>query len=151
MATVPIPPAGVTALGIPELIPWKPLPPPPVIRADKLDYKDQEFSSLLKDSDPVDAAVLESLWRVRQSGAAVMVQGARFQDIRKIDDKIKVLVENETRLALRRIVNRGDIQIKSISTVTDADFAEVTIVYSNLRSSNLEDRTISIRIRRKTI
>jgi len=129
-----IPPAGVTPLGTTDLSPYKPLPPPPVIRADRLRYKDQSFASVYKDRDPVDAAVVEALWRVRGSGAAVANTGARFLDIEKIDDRAATTIANEARTALRRLIRRGDITLVAVQVQTGPDWAEVSVRYLNNRT-----------------
>lgn len=134
MAFPYIPSAGISPLGTTELSEYRPLPPPPVIRADKLDYQSQAFTSVFSDRDPTDAAVIEALWRVRGSGAAVRSTGARFLNVRKLDDKAKILLENEARLALSRLVRRGDITITKIKVETGNDWAEVSVFYVNNRT-----------------
>lgn len=114
-------------------------PKPPVIRADLIDPKTQEFLKLSVDQDPIDAAVIEALWRVRASGAAVMDTGARFLDIPKIDDDHAAQVTSETRNALRRLVQRGDIFLKRIDVRTGPDWSEVDVTYLNNRAKR--DRT----------
>lgn len=141
-----IPPAGISNLGTTELTEWKPLPPPPVIRADRLNYQSQAFTSVTTDRDPVDAAVIEALWRVRGSGAAVRNTGARFLDIRKLDDRAKVLLESEARTALRRLIQRGDITIKNIVVEVGGDWAEVTVHYLNNRAPFKRDRVATKRL-----
>jgi len=141
-----IPPAGITSLGTIELTAIRPLTAPPVIRADKLTYQSQAFASVTKDSDPTDAAVIETLWRVRGSGAAVMNTGARFLDVKKLDDKAKVLLDNEARIALRRIVQRGDITIKKIEVLVGSDWAEVQVFYMNNRAPFNRDRIATKRL-----
>jgi hypothetical protein len=141
-----IPPAGTTSLGTVVLTAVRPLPPPPVIRADKLSYQSQAFESVTKDRDPIDAAVIEALWRIRGSGAAVMNTGARFLDVKKLDEKAKVLLDNEARAALRRIVRRGDITIKKIEVLTGNDWAEVQVFYLNNRAPFKRDRLATKRL-----
>lgn len=146
MAAPYIPPSGTTELGTADLVPYKPLPPPPVIRADKLIYQDQTFASVIQDRDPVDAAVIEALWRVRGSGAAVQDTGARFLDIPKLDDKAKTSIANEARTALTRIVRRGDIRIVKITVETGNDWAEITVAYQNNRAPYNRDRLVHKRL-----
>jgi len=142
-----IPSAGVTSLGATDLTENRPLPPPPVIRADKLNYQHQSFESVFSDNDPTDAAVIEALWRVRGSGAAVRNTGAKFLEIRKLDNKAKTLLENEARQALIRLVRRGDISISSIRVLTGNDWAEVTVNYVNNRTALAKkDRSITKRL-----
>jgi hypothetical protein len=133
-----IPPAGTTDLGTTELSEYLPLPPPPVIRADKMTYQTQSIASVFSDIDPTDAAVIEALWRIRGSGAAVRNTGARFIDVRKLDDKAKILLENEARIALTRLTRRGDITITKIVVDIGSDWAEVAVHYMNNRTSTLK-------------
>ncbi len=146
MAAPYIPPAGTTPLGTTDLVPYRPLPPPPVIRADKLVYRDQAFASMTKDTDPVDAAVIEALWRVRGSGAAVQDTGARFLDIEKLDDRAKTVIANEARTALRRIIRRGDITLTKVVVDTGPDWAEVAVHYINNRAPFNRERVARKRL-----
>lgn len=147
MAFPYIPSAGISPLGATELSEYRPLPPPPVIRADKLNYQAQAFESVFSDRDPTDAAVIEALWRVRGSGAAVRNTGARFLDVRKLDDKAKILLANEARFALTRLVRRGDITIKKITVEVGDDWAELTVFYTNNRTPLAKkDRTAKKRL-----
>jgi len=143
MAFPYIPSAGISSLGTTELSEYRPLPPPPVIRADKLDYQSQSFTSVFSDRDPTDAAVIESLWRVRGSGAAVRNTGARFLDVRKLDDKAKILLANEARVALTRLTRRGDITIEKITVETGDDWAEVSVFYWNNRTASEKKNRIA--------
>lgn len=137
------PPAGVSALGTAEIAPRKPLPPPPVIRADRIRYQDQHFLSMTKDRDPTDAAVVEALWRVRGSGAAVANTGARFLDLDKLGDQAPTIIANDARNALARLIRRGDITLKSVNVQTGPDWAELTVVYVNNRTaSEKRERTL---------
>lgn len=147
MAFPYIPSAGISPMGTTELSEYRPLPPPPVIRSDKLNYQAQAFESVFSDRDPTDAAVIEALWRVRGSGAAVRNTGARFLDVRKLDDKAKILLENEARVALARLVRRGDITITKITVETGDDWAEITVFYVNNRTALAKkDRTAKKRL-----
>lgn len=142
-----IPPAGVFPLGFFDETRRYELPKPPVVRADQIDASTQEFTSMVKDQDPIDAAVVESLWRVRQSGAAVFETGARFLDVDKIDDRAARRLESEARFALRRLVRRGDIRIKNVTVETGEDWAEVTVDYINNRTAlQKKERQAKVRV-----
>lgn len=142
-----VPPAGVHPLGFFTETRKYQLPPPPVIRADRIDPQSQEWVSLLGDLDATDAAVIEALWRVRQSGAAVFNTGARFLDVEKLDDQAPVRFESEARFALRRLVGRGDITVKSITVDTEEDWGEVTVNYVNNRIAlQKKDRVAKVRV-----
>lgn len=142
-----VPPAGVFPLGFFDETRRYELPKPPVVRADQIDASTQEFTSMVKDQDPIDAAVVESLWRVRQSGAAVFETGARFLDVDKIDDRAARRLESEARFALRRLVRRGDIRIKNVTVETGEDWAEVTVDYINNRTAlQKKERQAKVRV-----
>lgn len=146
MAFPNIPPAGTTPIGTTDLTAFRSLPPPPVIRADKIRYRKQQFESLTKDRDPVDAAVIEALWRVRGSGAAVTNTGSRFLDIEKIDSQAATTIEAEARTALRRIIRRGDIIIQKITVETGPDYAEIIVAYINQRAPFNRERLLKKRV-----
>ena len=102
---------------------------------------------MVKDQDPIDAAVVEALWRIRASGAAVQDTGARFLDISKIDDRAKRALEGEARSALRRLVRRNDITLKKVSVETGPDWAEVTVDYINNRTAlQKKERQAKVRV-----
>lgn len=116
-----------------------PLPFPPVIRADKIDARTQEFEKLTEDRDPVDAAVIEMLWRVRGTGAVVRTKGARFLDVDKLNDRAANRLKSEAQEALAPLVKRRDITILTITVEIDrADTsADLTVAYlNNRRTSN---------------
>jgi hypothetical protein len=141
-----IEPIGVWQLGFFSERRKYELDDPPVIRAERVDPMTQEWTSLLMDRDPTDAAVIEALWRVRKSGAAVVNVGARFLDVEKLDDQAPARFAGEARVALRRLVDRGDITIKSITVDTGSDWGEVTVDYVNNRTAlQKKDRTVKMR------
>lgn len=121
-------------------------PSPPTIRADLIDPETQEFVSFTKDLDPIDAQVIESLWRIRGSGAAVQSKGARFLDTTKLTDQAPTLLESQVRIALRRLLQNGDISLISATADTENDFAAVLVRYTNNRSMTF-DRARKIRVR----
>lgn len=133
--TVIVPPVGVFPLGQFDEVRHYELVKAPVIRADRIDPVTQDWTSLIYDQDPTDAAVIEALWRVRGSGAAVTDTGSRYLDVNKLDDQAPKKFESETRFALRRLVQRGDITIKSIKVDTEDDWGEVTVDYVNNRTA----------------
>lgn len=142
-----VPPAGVFPLGFFTETRRYELPPPPVIRADAIDPSSQEWTSFIKDQDPIDAAVVEALWRIRASGAAVQTTGARFLDIDKIDSRAKRALESEARTALRRLVRRNDITLKKVTVDTGPDWAEVTVDYVNNRTAlQKRERRAKVRV-----
>jgi len=142
-----VPPAGVFPLGFFNETRRYQLPQAPVVRADAISPSSQEWTSMVKDQDPIDAAVVEALWRIRASGAAVQDTGARFLDISKIDDRAKRALEGEARSALRRLVRRNDITLKKVSVETGPDWAEVTVDYINNRTAlQKKERQAKVRV-----
>ncbi len=142
-----VPPAGVFPLGFFNETRRYELPEPPVIRADAIDPSSQEWVSMVKDLDPIDAATVESLWRIRASGAAVQNTGARFLDIDKIDERGKRALANEARFALRRLVRRNDITVKKVTVDAGPDWAEVTVDYVNNRTAlQKKERRAKVRV-----
>jgi hypothetical protein len=142
-----VPPAGVTPLGAFTGTFDGPLPPPPVIRADCIEPKEQRFTSVIKGDDPIDAAVVEALWRVRGSGGAVMDKGTRFLDIGKLTEQATRLIESEARNALKRMVVAGYITIKSVVVTLGDDWAEVDVSYLNNRAARDQLRVREVRVR----
>ena len=140
MAAPYIPPAGTSELGTIDLAPNQQLPKPPVIRADQLNYRGQRFTSVFNDRDPVDAAVIECLWRGRGSGAAVQNTSARYFYVTKLGDDAATLIENEARLALKRLIQSGVITVTSVEVMTGADWAEVAVNYLNNRTPLEKER-----------
>jgi hypothetical protein len=112
--------------------------------ADAVDPTTHEYLSVFVGFDPVDAAVLEALKRVRNSGAAVTGVGHRFVDVDKVDNRAADEIEAEARFALRVLVQRGDVQLYAVNVNADPDnpdWAEVTCTYINLRARNPQYRT----------
>jgi hypothetical protein len=141
-----VPPAGVTPLGAFTGTFDGPLPPAPAIRADKLDQETSTYQSMVLDRDPVDAAVVEALWRVRGSGAAVADTGTRFLDIKKLDSQAARLIESEARNALKRMVVAGYITITKVDVTVGNDWAEVAVSYLNNRASRDKMRVVRRRV-----
>lgn len=143
-----IPPLGVTPLGAFDSTRSFQISPPPVIRADAIDPQTQEWTSFLKDQDPIDAQVIEALWRVRRSGAAVQNTGARFLDIQKLDDSASNRIIAEARFALKRLLDNGDITFTKEPTVTTGeDWGELEVFYRNNRTAlQRKERQAKIRV-----
>lgn len=135
-----VPPAGVVPMGQFDGERLYQLPAAPTIRADRIDPVTQEFESLTADRDAIDAQVVDALWRIRGSGAAVRNTGARFLDVSKLVEQAPTLIETEARFALRRLIQRGDIRVKSVEVVTGTDWAECTVNYINVRAMTRDKR-----------
>lgn len=112
-----------------------PIPAAPVILADGISEQTKDYLSMLVGADPIDEQVFIALTVLRQSGAAVMNDGQRFQDIRKLTTNAALLIEQEARTALKRLVAQGDIAILRITTTTDSagNWAECVADYFNNR------------------
>ena len=151
-----IPAAGVTPAGLGLATTLEVDLTPPVIRAEPIDQSTGDYASLTGDLDPVDASVIEALLRVRKSGASVLTTGQSFHAVDKLGDDSPLRLASLTRLALRPLIERGDINIETIDVTTALDgettikdWAEVKVVYQNLRSPNLTERqrTVAVRVR----
>jgi hypothetical protein len=126
-----------------------PLLPPPVISADGIDEGSKDLASVLYGADPIDDQVYIALNTLRGSGAAVMNVGQRFQDVRKLDDNAAILIEQEGRTALRRLVNSGDITIDRLYVQTDSagTWAELVCDFINNRLPKPGKRTVRAPLR----
>lgn len=130
-------PIGLHELGLGEPPSYVAIGTAPAIGADNFDQETKDLASLSKGADPIDAQVQYALSVLRQSGAAVMGHGQRFQDIRKITTNVAVLLEQEARTTLARLVGNGDITLDrvavSVNTESTDNWAEVVIDYVNRR------------------
>lgn len=144
-------PMGLHRLGLDGPPTYAPLPAAPGIAADNIDQETKDLASMLEGADAIDAQVQLAMTTLRKSGAAVQELGQRFQDIRKITDNVSILLEQEARTALARLVKANDITIESVFVVvntpsTDA-WAEVTVNYVNRRLAVPKVQTKSVEIR----
>ncbi|HEX4334688.1 MAG TPA: hypothetical protein VH062_02175 [Polyangiaceae bacterium] len=132
-----IPPIGVSPLGqfVPATTDTVPTAPPGVL-ADLVDLRTLEVLSLFQGLHPIDEQVLTALTTVRKSGACVAEVGARFVDVRKLDQGATRRLESEARIALKRLIDRRDIKLIGVDVASDDDWAEVTVRWTNLRASD---------------
>lgn len=130
-----IPPAGLTPAGffVPQLF-SEPTEPPGIL-ADAIDPETGEYLSISRGIDPVDEQVLVALTLRRRSGAAVMDDGHEFDQIRKVDDSARTVIDAETRRALSRLAGNGDIKLRKVYAVAEPgnDWGEVSVEYENTR------------------
>ena len=142
-------PLGLHQLGLEDPISVDPLPGVAVIAAEDIDQKTKDLTSLTVGADPIDAQVQIAMMTLRRSGAAVIADGQRFQDIRKLDTNAPLLLEQEARTCLARLVANNDISIESVDVVTDSPgaWAEVTVNYVNKRLAKPRTKQISVTIR----
>lgn len=141
-------PAGLHPIGsdvddVSELL------PPPVIMADGVDERTKDFASFLYGADPIDDQVYIALNTLRGSGAAVIDVGQRFQDIRKLTTNVQILIEQEARTALGRLVAFGDITISRVTVEKDdaGNWAECVVDYINNRLPKPSKRTARVPLR----
>ena len=114
---------------------------PSPLLADNVDPATRDFADLFVGMDPVDAQVLVALTTIRGSGAAVENDGVPAAP-RKMTDALARELEGDARLALRRLVEFGDVQIISAApdVVDDSvQFAQMRVSYHNLRTGRRVD------------
>lgn len=110
------------------------------ILADAIDPSTGEYLSLERGFDPTDADVLDALSTVRDSGAAVLGKGQRFRSATHITPALAVFFAEETREALRRLIESRQIRLLETRVREDGDVgAELEVRYVNL--ARAEDRT----------
>jgi hypothetical protein len=117
--------------------------PPPGVLADAIDYSTREFSSLTKGIHPIDEQVLIAITRIRNTGVAVQNVGARFVDIEKIEEGSSPRLESEARIALKRLLERQDISLESVTAAVaggESDAMVVTVAWHNLRATDQRKR-----------
>lgn len=141
-------------IGAPVVDPAKPLPPPPVIRAERIDPMDGDVTSVYLDLDPIDAQVSRAMEVVRNTGAAVTEDGNRFVDAQRLDPGSFSLLKHEVKRSLARLVAAGDVEVLEVRIDTRDtggatgldDFAELTVRFRNLRARDKDPRTAKVRV-----
>ena len=126
------------------------------ILADKIAIDSNDFESVFTPDDIVDAQVKIAMKTVRGSGVSVVNTGHRFDLIAKLDESVPDQIRQETKIALRLLVQNQDITIKNIKVLTAGDedgddgpgfdWAEVQVQYLNLRTRESQRRSVSKRI-----
>lgn len=119
--------------------------------ADAVDPNTGELLSLFRGFDPTDGAVLTAIERIRGSGSAVLDTGHRFTDATHVDDQLPSFVQLEAERCLGRLIAAGDIKLQPVElrTATDGggDWAQVVLVYENLRRGERRRLPLPIRTR----
>ena len=129
----------------PHLVPALGLPPPLI--AEDFDYRTpRDLKSGLVPADTIDAQVQYALVVVRGTGAAALDHGQQFGKVRKLSDEAGVLIKQEARTALARLVRNGDIRITRLDVLEGHDWAEVQIDYVNLRARGDQRRSYKARV-----
>ena len=142
-------PMGLHRLGLDGPPTYDPIAAAPVLAAEDFDQLTKDLRSLTVGVDPIDAQVQVAMTTLRRSGAAVISTGQRFQDVRKLDTNASLLLEQEARTCLARLVAANDISIERVDVVADpgGQWAEVTIDYVNKRLAKPRTKQISVFIR----
>ena len=110
--------------------------PPPAIAAELYDAESpRDLQSATDSDDVIDAQVKYAFAVARKSGAVQIDHGHEYGKIRKLGDSAAVLIQQETRRVLALLTSNRDIAIERITTLVEADTANVTVEYQNLRAS----------------
>jgi hypothetical protein len=115
---------------------------PPIILADAIDPQTQEYVSLERGLDPVDAAVAFTVSVERDSGSAIQGVGHAFREIRYVAPDLAVRAEAAGREALRHLVSAGVVEILGVDVEAGRDGVETTIRYMNLPQR--DERTMPV-------
>ena len=142
-------PMGLHRLGLDAPTAHASLDGAPVLAAENISIKTKDLVSLTVGADPIDQQVQAALSVLRASGAAVVQDGQRFLDVRKLDSNAPTLLEQEARTALGRLIRNGDITVEAINVVQDSagQWGEVIIDYFNNRLPNSKKQRIRVPIR----
>jgi len=120
---------------------------PSVLLCDNIDPQTHDYVSLFTTIDPIDAQVIIAMKIVRNSGPAVVNDGNRMRDIRKITTGIESEIESRVKIALSRLISNGDIKYKGIIFETidrGNQTVQAKVQYVNLRSFSASLRTVNI-------
>lgn len=119
---------------------------PPGILADAVDPVTGEYLSISRGWDPIDEQLIAALTLERGTGAAAEDDGQDFFRIEKMTEAAAQLIDAEGRRALKRLLDNGDIAIRSILVVADPsdDFAEIDVRYQNVRARGQRDRVATV-------
>lgn len=152
MAGTVVPPTGSPiAFFVPSPGVGDPVSP---LLADDIDPETHEYRTILTGADPIDAQVLVALKTFRGSGSAVLNDGQTFRNVDKLFDNVADVIASDARLALSRLLRRGDIRLVSTSaiepgievSVFDSDqSAELIVRYRNMRSLDPTVRVVRLR------
>jgi hypothetical protein len=107
------------------------------ITADYIDPATGDYASMTSGLNPIDAQVILAMSTVRGSGAAVMEEGCNLENIRKIRDTVKREIESEVRVALKRLIDNGDIRLGTFTFDVQGNnqYVGMVVNYQNLRAS----------------
>jgi phage baseplate assembly protein W len=107
------------------------------ITADYIDPATGDYASMTSGLHPIDAQVILAMSTVKGSGTAVMDLGCNLEKIRKIRDTVKREIESEVRVALKRLIDNGDIRLGTFTydVQSNNQYVGMVVNYVNLRAS----------------
>jgi len=116
------------------------------ITADFIDPATGNYSSMVSGIDPIDAQVVIAMNTVRGSGACVTEDGCNLENIRKIRETVQREIESEIRVALKRLIDNGDIRLRSFTfdVQKENQYVGVVVEYKNVRASGWRSVTLVI-------
>jgi hypothetical protein len=126
------------------------LPNPSPLLADNIDPETNDFASLFKGTNVIDAQVIVAVTFRRGTGTAVLEDGILLTS-RKITISTKREIEADVRIALRRLIKNGDIRLESVDFGDDDEGIDpgnqttnFLVSYVNLRALDRKVRTVEI-------
>lgn len=115
---------------------------PIAMLADPIDPATGELLSIERGFDPVDAAVINALRTVRESGSAVESVGHKLGDAKLIKSGLDTFLREEIRLALQRLTTTNQIKLLSVEVAADpADETAIGILVTYLNVARGKEQT----------
>lgn len=107
---------------------------PPVILADLLgdDSNGRDYLSLTRSGNPLDMHVRHSFATLRDTGACARDHGHRFAELRHMDELAPAVVETIAQEAVQHLIDRGYLELLSVTLNADVDEGRVHLVYRDL-------------------
>jgi hypothetical protein len=106
------------------------------ITADYIDPATGDYASMTSGLNPVDAQVVLAMSTIRGSGAAVMESGCNLSNVKKIRETVQREIMSEVRVALKLLIDNGDIRLGTFvfDVQPSNQYVGAVINYQNLRS-----------------
>lgn len=127
-----IPPAGVSPAVFFLAVNFTVTGQPIAMLADPIDPATGELLSIERGFDPTDAAFINAMRTVRESGSAVESVGQRYADAKLITPQLESFLREETRLALEPLTSTNQIRLVSVAVRTQDTIAKLVVVYFNI-------------------
>lgn len=127
---------------------------PSPLLADNIDPNSHDLASLFNSIDPIDAQVILALKLERGSGPAIVHDGIKLSDIKKMDDSAQDQIKSRVRQALNRLITNGDILLKGVVFDDDTNartwdpgsqFGQYRVRFVNLRAHDNRVREAPVR------